>query len=113
MEEPLLRRVYNELISEHNAHTILLYGSRADGPFGDDSDYDIAAFGPIGEPFRIARLEDGLYLDIWVYPEADLAREPALEHLRLRGSKILLQRDNEAKSFLDKVEERFRRVRHA
>jgi len=108
LEEPLLRRVCNELISEHKAHTVLLYGSRADGSSGDDSDCDIAAFGPIGEPFRIARLEDGLYLDVWIYPETDLARDPTLEHLRLRGSKILLQRDGEATTFLDKVEGRFR-----
>jgi hypothetical protein len=80
-----------------------------DGSSGADSDYDMAAFGPIGEPFRIARLDDGLYLDVWVYREADLARDPSLEHLRLRGSKILLQRDGEATMFLDRVEERFRR----
>jgi predicted nucleotidyltransferase len=108
LEEPRLRRVCDELISEHNAHTVLLYGSRVDGSFGVDSDYDIAAFGPIGELFRIARLEDGFYLDVWVYPEADLARDPTLEHLRLRGSKILLQRDDEVTTFLDKIEERFR-----
>jgi predicted nucleotidyltransferase len=96
-----------DLVLEHEAHTVLLYGSRADGSAREDSDYDVAAFGPVTEPFRIARRFNGAYLDVWVYPESELQISPGVEHLRLRGSKILLQRDSEADAFLSRLEQYF------
>jgi hypothetical protein len=106
--EPILDRACKELVSAHAVHTILLYGSRADGSAGADSDYDIAAFSPNDKSFRIARLVDGAYLDVFIYPEA-LLIEPTQEYLKLRGSQIVLQRGAEAESFLSKLEEVFRR----
>jgi len=53
--EPILAQVCTELVAAHAVHTILLYGSRADGSAGADSDYDVAAFGPIDKSFRVAR----------------------------------------------------------
>jgi len=106
--ESILDHACEELISVHAAHTILLYGSRADGSAVADSDYDIAAFGSIDKPFRIARLFNGAYLDVFVYPEA-LLLKPTEEYLKLIGSKIVLQRETEAERFLGKLEEVFRR----
>ena len=82
-DETILEWICKKLMAEHRAHTILLYGSRADGSAGKDSDYDLAAFGPINTPFRIARLVKGEYLDVWAYPEAELQRDPNVGHLRL------------------------------
>lgn len=104
----VLERICEELVSLHRVHTILLYGSRADGTATDDSDFDIAAFGPVADASRIARKEGAAYLDIWVYPEASLA-QPTEESLRLRGSKILMQREGSATAYLAKVEAIYRR----
>ena len=106
--DPILDQVCKELVATHAVHTILLYGSRADGSAGADSDYDVAAFGPIDKSFRVARLVDGAYLDVFVYPEA-LLLEPTEEYLKLRGSHVVLQRGAEAEDFLGKLEEIFRR----
>ncbi len=106
-DDPLLKRICEALVLAQRAHTILLYGSRADGSAGPDSDYDIAAFGPIDMPLRDARVLDGAFLDIFVYPEAVL-HQPAEDYLRLRGSTIILQRESEAENFLNALEKIFR-----
>ena len=106
--DPILDQVCKLLLAEHAVHTILLYGSRADGSAGADSDYDVAAFGPINKSFRVAQLVDGFYLDVFVYPEV-LLLEPTEEYLKLRGSRVILQRGTEAEDFLRKLDEVFRR----
>lgn len=107
-DDPVLQAICEELVSVHGAHTILLYGSRADGTAGDDSDYDIAAFGPVEEALRIARPQGRSYLDVWVYPDEALT-EAGEESLRLRGSRVLLGRANEAQAFLAAIEARYQR----
>jgi len=107
----VLEKICEELVSLHQVHTILLYGSRADGTATEDSDYDVAAFAPIAQALRIARREGTAFWDVWVYPEAGLA-EPTEESLRLRGSKVLLQREDSATMFLSQVEAIYRRGPH-
>jgi hypothetical protein len=97
----------HQLMSEHALHTVLLYGSRADGSAGPASDYDLAVYGPMAEPFRVARRVNGAYLDIWAYPEAELAASPGAEHLRFRGCRILMKRGVEAEALLARIETRF------
>ncbi len=97
-----------ELVSRHGVHTILLYGSRANGAEGADSDYDLAGFGSTAVVLRDARLVGDAYLDAFVYPEAVLLA-PTEEHLKLRGSKVLLGRDSRAAGFLGRLEELHRR----
>ena len=102
-EDPELAAICRELQSLHQAHTILLYGSRADGSFGEDSDYDVAAFAPVASPLRIARRVGRAYWDVWIYPQAALG-EVTQEDLRFRGSRILLQQGHGAQDFLDRVD---------
>jgi predicted nucleotidyltransferase len=102
-----LDRILRELSASYGAHTVLLYGSRADGTAGVSSDYDIAAFGEVAAPIRIARSEAGEYLDVFVYPDVVLLN-PSEEYLPLRGSKVLAQRGSQVESFLHGLEEVFR-----
>lgn len=67
--DAVLDLIARELLAGYGVHAIALYGSRADGSAGPDSDYDIAAFGPVAEPLRIPRLEVGAYLDVFVYSQ--------------------------------------------
>jgi hypothetical protein len=99
LADPVLDRVARELLASDGIHTILLYGSRADGSARADSDYDIAAFGAVARPRRIARLDAGAHLDIFVYPDSVLLA-PAEDYLKLRGSRVLVQRDPQADDFL-------------
>lgn len=106
--DPVLTEICQELTAAHAVHTILVYGSRADGSAGADSDYDVAGFGPIDKVLRIARLAGGAYLDVFVYPESVLL-EPTEEYLKLRGSHVVLQRGAQASDFLAKLDELFER----
>lgn len=101
--DPLLTQICRELADLHGVHTMLLYGSRAHGTATPQSDYDIAGFGAVEQGFRIARRVNGVYLDIFVYPEAAL-HAPTEGDLRFRGSRILVQRGLEGTAFLDKLE---------
>lgn len=95
----ILRVVCDELVRAHGAHTVLLYGSRADDTANDHSDYDIASFAPVARSMRDTRPVEGSYLDVFVHPEAALT-QPTTDHLMLRGSRVLLQRGDEADRFL-------------
>jgi hypothetical protein len=101
--DPVLTAVCEQLVAKHGAHTVMLYGSRADGSATAESDYDVVVFAPIGNAMRDARQHNGDYLDIFVYPESVLI-EPSEEFLHLRQSQVLLQRGNEGDTFLEQLD---------
>ena len=49
------------------------YGSRARGEGTPTSDYDVMGVSDVGEMFRDARCWNGLYLDLFVYPEKKIS----------------------------------------
>ncbi|MEP7100536.1 MAG: nucleotidyltransferase domain-containing protein, partial [Burkholderiales bacterium] len=105
---PLLDAICADLLKNGLAHTILLYGSRANGTENKDSDYDIAAFGNRTETVRDARIVQGEFLDIFLYPES-LLKSASEDYLKLRQSVVLLQREHEADEFLNSLETIFER----
>jgi predicted nucleotidyltransferase len=104
----LLQLICDELVRDAAAHTILLYGSRADDTANQFSDYDIAAFASVPVMKRDTRVVHGQFLDLFLHPEGVL-HCPAEEHLTLRGSKVLLERGTEATQFLQRLDALFRK----
>ncbi len=83
-----IERVILDVMAAHGCHTAILYGSWARGQAGPQSDVDILYVREAGPAFRDARVLDGIYLDAFIYPEADLATpEPAL--LRVLGGRVI------------------------
>jgi predicted nucleotidyltransferase len=76
IHDPLLDRICREL-TEAGAHTVLLYGSRADGSESEVSDYDVAAFAPVDRVVRDASVMDGHFLDVFTHPDEALSRPTA------------------------------------
>lgn len=101
--DPFLCRLCDELTQVHGAHTLLLYGSRADGSAGPDSDYDIAAFAACAVAFRVARPDPCGYVDAFVYPQ-EILDQPSRDLFKLRGSRVLAQRGTEADDFLRRLD---------
>jgi len=101
-----LTEIIEHLIGDCRAHTILLYGSRADGSFTTDSDYDLAAFAPVDSEVRNNKLINNSFWDVFVYPESILA-SPSKDYLKLRNSRILIQKGSGATEFLVELENIF------
>lgn len=102
-----LAAVCDRLEQEYSAHTILLYGSMADGSANADSDIDLAAFAAVDQDIRVAELFHGAFLDCFVYPESILGA-PEEEHLRLRSAKVLRQRNGSGTAFIELLEKRYK-----
>jgi predicted nucleotidyltransferase len=68
--DPFLTQFLDVLREEHGCHTVILYGSRARGDAGPESDYDLLGVRERGESVRDTRVVDGAFLDAFVHPEA-------------------------------------------
>ncbi len=88
----------------HGCHTTILYGSRARGDFTPRSDVDLIGIRSEGTSVRDARVVEGLYFDVFVYPESALATlEPS--HLRLLGGVVLQEAGGFGTGLLARVKE--------
>ena len=91
-DDPLIGQIAEELRAKHGCHTVLVYGSRARGEGQPTSDYDLLGIRPGGETFRDARRWNGVYLDLFIYPEELIAR-PDETMLQWFGGVVLFQKD--------------------
>lgn len=83
MSDPLLARFVELLRGDHGCHTVILYGSRARGDAGPESDYDLLGVREGGESKRDARWIEGAYLDAFIHPASKVeAAGPELLHVR-------------------------------
>ena len=89
-----LARLEAELVG-HGCHTVILYGSRSrGGEETPESDWDLAGFRSTPPSLRIARAEPTGYVDSFVYFDTDATSEGKLaEHLKLRGGRVLREKD--------------------
>lgn len=87
-----VERIALEVMSAHGCHTAILYGSWARGQATAESDLDLLCVRDEGKPFRDARVIEGVYLDAFIYPRAELAN-PAPELLRALGGVVLREAD--------------------
>jgi predicted nucleotidyltransferase len=104
--DPLIAQIAAELRTTHGCHTVILYGSHARGDARPSSDYDLMGIRETGPGFRDARLWQGVYLDLFIAPESDLA-QPDESLLKLRGGIVLFQKDNLGDALLARLDEMF------
>ena len=99
-----IERLTLEVMHNHSCHTAILYGSWARGGATPESDVDILYVREAGPAFRDARVIGGIYLDAFVYPEADLATvEPQL--LRVLGGRVIREANGFGSALLAKLQE--------
>jgi hypothetical protein len=79
-----------------------LYGSRARKSASKTSDYDIIAIREKGDFERDCRLFEGIYLDIFIYPEDDI-KNPDKSLIRIKDGIVLCQKDRLGDDLLNKV----------
>jgi predicted nucleotidyltransferase len=105
--DPLAAELAEELRARHGCHTVILYGSRATGEARAGSDYDLAGFGPADRTYREARKWRGVYVDVFVHPEARLL-ESSPDILSLREGVVVFERDGAGTRLLARLEEIYR-----
>jgi hypothetical protein len=105
--DPVLDRLVARLEREEACQVIVLYGSRARGDAGPDSDYDLICFRDReGPPVRETGMRDGALLDVFIYPLGRLAG-PLADLRHVRGGKVLRDRDGLGAAFLAGLDEAF------
>lgn len=87
---------------DYGCHTAILYGSRARGDWEPDSDLDVLGFRDTDAPIRLPTDWQGLYVDGWI--DATAAR-PNASWVRLKGGRVLFQRERFGEQVLARVEE--------
>ena len=100
------RALCAELSERQHCHTVILYGSRAHGTTLPESDYDLAGFREAETTVRDARVCQGRFLDLFLYPDSLLAA-PTANLLKLRGGVVLTERDGLGTALLARLEEIF------
>jgi hypothetical protein len=105
--DDVLDRLVARLEGEEGCRVIILYGSRARGDAGPDSDYDVIGFRD-GQrpPARETGVRDGALLDVFIYPAERLA-EPSASMLHVRGGRVLRDRGGQGAAFLAQLDEIF------
>jgi len=105
-----LERIVGMLRTRYGCHTVILYGSHARGENTVVSDYDLAGFRKGGRELRVARLWQGVYLDVFIYPESRL-REDDSSLLRMRNGRVLCQKRQLGSRFLAHLQKLFHKGR--
>ena len=102
--DELINAVCNELRSVYGCHTAILYGSRARDDWDEASDVDVIAFRNSGEQERVASRWNGVFLDLFIYPDME---QPDPSWIRITGGQILFQTDGYGDRVLDEVKRLF------
>ena len=100
--DPMLEKLTDELIKKHKCHSVILYGSRARGDATERSDYDLMGVRKSGKSYRVAEKRDGIYLDIFIYPEAELKKVDD-SFLYMNGAMVLYEKEKFGTTFLKKL----------
>ena len=100
-QQELLDLLRPHLEQHFGCHTAILYGSWARGDWDAASDLDVMAFRDAGEAEHAAHRWQELHLDLFLYPTAT---EPDQDWLRIRGGRVLFQRNLEGDKALAAVD---------
>jgi predicted nucleotidyltransferase len=105
MEDELLCSINEYLISKYGCHSIILYGSFANGDYTDESDIDLVCFCDNQEKENDMTEFNNRMLDAWIYKTEKMNN--CTEFLHVRGGKILLDEKNLCTGFLNEIDKQF------
>jgi predicted nucleotidyltransferase len=101
--DPNLDAIIHLLKSKFKCHSALLYGSRVRGTVGAVSDYDVVGIRTRGRKTRVAKKVNGVYWDLFVYPERDL-KKLGKEQLSWREANVLFEKGHYGRELARRIQ---------
>lgn len=105
MEKSIIENIRDYLKEQYNWHSIILYGSFANGTYTDESDIDIICFCDNILKKNDTTIINKRQLDAWMYDTNMMAKQEELLHIH--GGKILLDEKDLCTRLLANIEELF------
>ena len=102
-KDPLIEDLVADLVRRHRCHTVVLYGSRARGAAGPESDYDVLAVRRSGPMTRDARVWRGAMIDAFVVGEVTLRATPVADLIKIHDGVVLEDKDGLGRRLLSRV----------
>lgn len=99
--------IAKKIMNENDCHTVVIYGSRANGDNTEDSDIDLLCIKDKGKNYQYAKLIDGFFVDAWVNSIDDL--EYKEDFLKILNGKVLIEKDNIGTKILQDVEQMYKK----
>lgn len=103
MDQDFVHHLKKYLIDKYNCHSIILYGSYANGDYTDESDVDVVCFCDEVENQNDTTFLQHRQLDAWIYNTEKM--KDVEEFLHTRDGEILLDRSGFCEGFLEKITE--------
>lgn len=105
MEDELIYSIKEYLINKYGCHSIILYGSFANGDYSDESDIDLLCFCDDLEKENDMTEFNNRRLDAWIYKTEMINN--CTDFLHVRGGKILLDEKNLCTGLLNDIDKLF------
>ena len=102
MVEELLDYVIKYIIEQYNCHSIILYGSFANGGYTDESDIDLLCFSDDYNKENDTTILNNRQLDAWIYNSQDM--NDISQFLHVKDGKIILDNKNKCSEFLANID---------
>jgi predicted nucleotidyltransferase len=105
MEEKLIYSIKEYLVNKYGCHSIILYGSFANGDYTEESDVDLLCFCDSPEKENDTAEFNNRRLDAWIY-KTEMMND-SIQFLHVRGGKILLDEKNLCTGLLNEIDKLF------
>lgn len=106
MEDNLINSVKDYLIKKYSCHSIIIYGSFANGSYTEESDIDLLCFSDNPERENDTSIFNGRRIDAWIYKTENMNN--STQFLHVLGGKILLDERNLCTNFLNDIDKQFK-----
>ncbi|WP_217561219.1 nucleotidyltransferase domain-containing protein [Paenibacillus sp. GbtcB18] len=105
MNNEHIKKAVDYLSDKYEGHSVILYGSYANGDFTEESDLDLMIFSDFNFKRNDTSRIDGLLLDAWIHPTSSMD-DPA-RFLHIHDSVIVTDSRGLAAPFLEKIQSIF------
>ncbi|PEF16000.1 nucleotidyltransferase domain-containing protein [Bacillus cereus] len=103
MELGLEDKIRKYLVSKYQCHSVIVYGSYANGDYSEDSDIDLLCFTDVPTHSNDINILQEKQLDAWIYPTEKI--RDITDFLRIQNGYSILDERGLCANFLNQIQE--------